>query len=367
MTSGSEANDAALVRWATRQLGLDETAAADAVRAAVRARLAQDDFLPGLRRQQAVQLLCRADRPKVLPPLALDDEEQRLREEIDEFVQRFFQLGRAERRRQWWELQRQCQQFPTLYIRLSALEAGLDAPGTDALPADPFDHELAEYLQSLFTARRSLQPGLRRALLQRLEPEVRRWSAVAWGFQENYPSLAALDTQFVQQLANWGQRKKMQAKGRRQRIPLTTESSASTGGGSSSGGQYAWIVIVILVGLLRLLTSGCSSNNSPLPTGPIQFEPSRKITFNPHPLQTEILKELDKKQPGEFPDAVEFRCEVASARSWLDPVEWVFLLDVVKTPVLLTNDDTRRQYAIIREKLQSLNGKPLRRDPAFPP
>jgi hypothetical protein len=371
MTNGisPDPNDTALVQWATRQLGLDETASEDAVRAAVRARLAQDDFLPALRRQQAVQLLCRADRSKVLPPLALDDEEQRLREEIDEFVQRFFQLSNVERRRQWRALQRQCQLFPPLAARLGALEAGLDAPGTDALPTDPLDRELAEHLQSLFTARRALQPGLRRALLQKLEPEMKRWSAVAWSCETNHPALADLDPQLMQQLANWTQRKKLQAKGRKQRIPVPVESSGGTGGSSGwGGGQYAWIVIVIVVGLLRLLASGSNSNRSSAPPTvqfkpPTQFEPLAK-TFDPHSFQSDILKELGNR-PGEFPDAEPFRREVATAVFWaLDPHEWKCLLEVVKSPALLNDQGKRREFEDIREKLRMRNRN---RNTKFPP
>jgi hypothetical protein len=377
MTNGisPDLNDAALVQWATRQLGLDETASETAVRAAVRARLAQDDFLPALRRQQAVQLLCRADRPKVLPPLALDDEEQRLREEIDEFVQRFFQLGSAERRRQWRALQRQCQLFPPLAARLGALEAGLDAPGTDALPVEPEARELAEQLQSLFTARPAVRPGLRRSLLKKLEPEMDRWMAAAWDFRAKYPPLVALDARFLEQLANWKQRKKQQARGRRQRIPVPVESS-STGGGSTGwgGGQYAWLVIVIVVGLLRLLASGGGSNRT---TQPPTFQSTRgaadprKMDGPPLDglfLQSDVLRELEKKRPVDLEDADELRSAVQAGGSGrLTVEEWRFLLLVVKTPALLKDEVRRGLYANIREKLQPRKEVPLRRDPDFPP
>lgn len=386
MTNGisPDPNDAALVQWATRQLGLDETASETAMRAVVRARLAQDDFLPALRRQQAVQLLCRADRPKVLPPLALDDEEQRLREEIDEFVQRFFQLGSAERRRQWRALQRQCQLFPPLAARLGALEAGLDAPGTDALPTEPDARELAEQLQSLFTARPAVRPGLRRSLLKKLEPEMDRWMAAAWDFRAKHPPLVALDARFVEQLANWKQRKKQQARGRKQRIPVPVESSGGTGGSTGwGGGQYAWLVIVIVVGLLRLLASGSSSNRSSAPptmyfnpnlrssTPPTQFDPRapggpridgipiEALFFQSNAsLQAQVLKELERMRPGDLPDVEELHAAVRMiAPGRLTNDDWLFLLSVVKAPELLKDQDKQRQYVNIRGKLQDRSRK----------
>ncbi|MBL8797497.1 MAG: hypothetical protein JNM56_26590 [Planctomycetia bacterium] len=356
----SDPNETALVQWANRQLGLDEHAAPDSVRAAVRERLAEDDFLPSLRRQHAVQLLCRADRPKVLPPVALEDEEQRLREEIDDFAAEFFQQDCLVRRRRWRELQRQCQPFPPLAARLAALEPGLNVPGVDELPPEPDTRELAEHLQALFVTRPAVRPGLRRMLLGKLEPEIDRWSAAAVHLREREPPLAALDGRFLDQLAHWKQNKKLQQKGRRQRIATPVESSSgSGGGGSSGGGQYGWVVVLVVVALLRILASGVGSSNRgsdpparSVNSGMLSTQKTQEI-LKLLVVQSDVLTELRTAPPDRLPDAAQLRDEISAAySSALTMDEWQFLLSVVKAPARLDDPLDRSRYERIREKLK---------------
>ena len=168
-TQGLSAPD--LHVWASQQLGISPSASARAARAAFMNRLAEYQWVPPPAIQESYEYWSQSDGP-LLPSLveqAFQDEEYRLRAQIEEFAQNFFELHVEARQNRYKELSDQCAWSVSLSARLGKLAAGLDVSRADWQNAPTEQQELAEQVCQLFTLPAAEEARRRWQLLQELE------------------------------------------------------------------------------------------------------------------------------------------------------------------------------------------------------
>jgi hypothetical protein len=271
--------------WAAAQLELAPDAAPAQARTALARRLAEDDFVPPYRIQQAAVFLLRpatGAEAVLRQGQAQYDEEDRLRIEVDEFAAEFFKLGVPERRRRWQELCSRCAFAPTLIGWLGGLERGLDVPLTP-LAGTPMS-ELAEHLGALFVLRPAARAARRLELLAEMRNDIPRWQAAARQLQSQAPRVVALGPTLVEELANWDRRLQQQRK-RAGALPVMGSAGServSTYGrlgagrvrqglvgdtpGSNRGSTWPVILIVfVVINVLRLAFSGSGGSSPTIP------------------------------------------------------------------------------------------------------
>lgn len=292
----SDQSATALQGWAVAQLDLGRDAAPAEVRAALLRRLAEDDFVPPLRRHLAARILL---DPAYASAAALrhvsGEKEDRLRTEVDSFAADFFKLQPAARRQRWQELTACCAFTPPLAARVRELEEGLvvippttgDAPDVVAL---------AEHVCELFVLRPAARAARRQELLREMEPSVARWQAAARQLRSLSPAVAALAPHLLNELADWEAWLQQQRR-REQVTPAVMESpSASSKRGS------VWPVIVGIIVVVNLVRLGVNSTNSTAPPPAIRM-PQPAIRTPP---PTTYPMRMDDKDVQRILDKVHF-------------------------------------------------------------
>src|SRR5262249_11332930 len=141
--------------WAARELGLDAHADPAAARAEFLRRLPEVEWVPPATWPVAVEVLSGWAQPTSMTPAregALHTHERQLREEVDAFTWRFFQMPPDKRRQQWQALSVRCREYPALAAWLGHLETGL-AVAEDLPQAPDRAGVLADALCELFVLR----------------------------------------------------------------------------------------------------------------------------------------------------------------------------------------------------------------------
>jgi hypothetical protein len=125
--------------------------------------------------------------------------ERALHAEIDAFAGEYFQLEPEARAARWRNLLAKSADFPSPALRLRRLEPGLEtvAPPADA---EPVLASLAAYLMEIFTLPPDERARLRRQPPERLSEFVPRWPAAAARLRHQFPKLAALEHEWIDQL-----------------------------------------------------------------------------------------------------------------------------------------------------------------------
>jgi len=245
-------------RWATDQLGLPPTATAGAARTLLRDRLRDEDFVPPLRWQQAVQVLGEKRAPGQLPPATvLHDEERRLDEVVSEFAGKFFTLPVDERRARWQELLDQGLAQPLIQQRLRALEPGLKVV-PQPVTGGPACEELAEQARELFTLHGTMKAVRRQAFLTRARPRIAEYERAAQQLARNAPAVALPEPLLIEYLANWGARQFAEQADRTQTLQAA---HATRGSGDGDGKGKGWIAIALILGALSLIRAATSSSS----------------------------------------------------------------------------------------------------------
>jgi hypothetical protein len=194
------------LRWAAEQLGLEADASPEEVRAAWLRLLPEEDFVPLsewrwslvalLRRESERGLEARADEA------AAREEEDSLRDEVEDFAEGFWGLPAEARRQRWQELTARCAFAPALRARLRQLGPGLDV---QSFPREGEEDtrvvELAGHLRDLFVLRPQPRACDRQALLRRMEEEREQWREAGGRLRRAYPALASLGSDLLDELA----------------------------------------------------------------------------------------------------------------------------------------------------------------------
>ncbi len=212
--------------WTMRQLALDPGATPADVRSIFVQRLAEEDFVPPWRWQQAFSVVHRPAEAagRVLGHGQLfADEEERLREEVSAFAGDFFTLGPEERKRRFSQLWEACEPYPALTDWLRELAPWLTL--VPAVPEDPRVAELADHVRRLFVLRPGARAGRRRALLQEMQAELSLWEAAADQLCRSQLALASLEPVLIQYLRTW--RKQMAER----RVRALQQNQQVSGGG----------------------------------------------------------------------------------------------------------------------------------------
>lgn len=278
MTTGSPEPPHDSRAWAAKQLGLRADAAPAEARAALLERLPEEDFVPPPELPEAVAVLCErrfasASRAPVYAQFLLDQEED-LRAEVEDFAARFFEIPLTQRRSQWQELTTRCQTSLRLRARLSALAPGLAIDPARISSEDPLVQKLGEQVCGLFLLRPAERATQRLDLLRPIQSDVTTWQNAARRLQKAYPQVAALQAEFVSELASREWTQKLLAKRRRRPLRLQQGVPALRPGGTRSlpvNGTFSWRIAAFLVGLalgLIRLTSGSGSHSTDAPYSP---------------------------------------------------------------------------------------------------
>ena len=198
----------------------------------------------------------------------LSEKENRLRAEVESFAEEFFTLPSPQRRERWETLFSRCSDLSPLAARLQALKAGLEVEIQNPPQNPSLYGRLAGQLLQSFPLQPMAQAVSRQAFLRQIEEsstvqDQRSWERSARFLQAEWPVLAALDQELVQDIAKLRsrlkRRSKMHQRSQRQR--------QATSAGSRKGSP--WWLLVFLPGLLTAVMRGLpTSNNSTSPRMP---------------------------------------------------------------------------------------------------
>jgi hypothetical protein len=183
--------------WAADELQVEPTASPEAVRAAYYRQVQRDNGAVNLPAREALLILI-SRNGAARPTLALEDVEDDLLGELDEFAGRFFSLPVAERTARWQNLMARGQWFVRAGARLDALRAGLDVVvpefGGDS-PLGP----LAALVCELFVLRPQDRAARRDQFAAEMEEcqgdrwQKENWSSAALTLRNDHPAIANLD------------------------------------------------------------------------------------------------------------------------------------------------------------------------------
>jgi hypothetical protein len=194
-----------LTEWAESEADVRLADGAPAVRSRLVERLELEAWLPSPGLQYAFETL--AIGPERLRGMPIDPTagdyfvaaEGMLRDEIETFAGEYFQIEPAARAQRWRSLAERAVDFPALASRMRQLRTGLDvSPQTP--DAEPILKSLAEHVVELYTLPPHERAKRRRFPSERFQEFVTRWPAAAARLRQQYPKLAALEPQLIEQL-----------------------------------------------------------------------------------------------------------------------------------------------------------------------
>jgi hypothetical protein len=295
------------------------------VRAAWLRRLPQEDFVPPAESRWALESFlgrqpeggweARADEA------AAQEEEQRLRGEVEAFAEQFWDLSPEERGGRWMELLNR-NVSASLYARLHLLEPGL---GVISMPAeadaDARVIELARHVRDLFVLRRGPRARARQVLLRRMANERKEWKAAVLVLRHSYPALAGLGGELLDKLQT--------ASPESDRLPDKPAAFlAPTDAEGKTSSWPIWLVVVVVMGVVRgLMSSGDQSPSS-----------------NPKP---------------NFPAFQEQKFRPRDERNWKDKAQSPLLDEVNPDSILLNNEETKKLLDEMRRDLEKkMPGRP---------
>lgn len=296
MTTGTplEGTPADLRAWTAAQLGVSPADSAADLRGTVVQRLADEDFLPPWRWQQALAVAQRpaeaAERVRGHGQADLD-EENRLRNEVGALAAEFFALKPAERRGRWEILNAACAPHLALAAWFRSLKPGLDVEPSSG----PFtSHRLEEHIRDLFVMRPVVRAHRRAALLQEMHAELSAWEAAASKLLHERPAVAALEPILVHRLQNGRAAEKKHV-----RWAATQRAPAPSGNGSSEGTRWPmWLVIFLAINVVR----GCVGLSSRPASAPPVYVPPRQSIDDVDSILERIRPAEQQQRPGErFP------------------------------------------------------------------
>jgi hypothetical protein len=254
--------------WAARQLGVPADTLPAAVRAVFRQRLPDEDFVPPPTWQQAVAVLTGVSPPASVRRAAAEEEEEQLRPEIETFADRFFSYPPEERGRRWQELADRSEFAPALTARLLALEPGLSVSCPGGEEKDEAVACLAGHVRELFVLRPAERAYRRHVLFQQMQADRAKWQKTAGRLRQAHAGLAALQPEWVGELAEGDRRRRPAAKVRhrpRRRAAAPAERAGS------GGGRFPWWAWFLVLGVLRACAGLTNSPSTrPDPAQPVR-------------------------------------------------------------------------------------------------
>lgn len=207
MTTGTNPDPATLLRRrAAEVLEVSEDATAAEARRAFFRHYREQDFAPPSALRHACGVLTGQPIPAAVEAEWRREDEDGLRDEVEAFAAAFFTFAVAQRRERWEALLARCTDTPPLAARLQALQVGLDLD-VERLPlGQPFHGELARQVLDTFALPALAQAAARQAFLRRIaDPAAaasqRAWEKAARYLLAEWPALAGLDTELLQQVA----------------------------------------------------------------------------------------------------------------------------------------------------------------------
>lgn len=249
--------DEPLRRWASDVLGLAGASSPVDARGAVLTLVERERFVPTARQHRAAEAW-------MLPPGPSDDtarhvaaaaattqleDEVRLRDEIEEFASRFFELDREERRFLWAALRQRARLFPWLEARLAALEPGLSIDPRGWPRENPVA-ALALHVLELFVLSPPARARRRRQILLPMHGSAETWVAAATQLEATHAALAALEPEFIRQV-RWLKRQ-MRAAMQKRPVQRIVSPEPVGGGEPAKESPFAflkngWVIYGILV------------------------------------------------------------------------------------------------------------------------
>ncbi len=266
-------------------------------------------FLPAS--EDAALRVLWGDDNEVLDTLACEQvvahRHHELRQRMEAFAQRFFQLSAEERRRDWKKLSDECEDFPLLKLRLTQLQPGIDAVAGETHGELLADGSIGDAFQKLFVASRPDWPRIRRRLRERLASRPNEAiEASARRLQEYHPRIAALQPELFQELYNFGARKRRSARARSRRLHAVRQLHQPT--------SFAKVLVVVFV---SIVISGFVFNMVNGSVGRLRSG-RRVVRDRPSPPQLANLSPLSDEQqlrlgmrPGEQPHDTALRRVIA--------------------------------------------------------
>jgi hypothetical protein len=272
MTTGTNLDvQAVMRRWAAGVLGVLENASSVEARRAYFRKARGSAFVPSRSLQHALRILDGEPLSAERNEEWLLEEEGRLRTEVESFAVEFFTLSVTQRRERFEALLSRCPGASPLGARMQSLKAGLEVEIQSSPFGGSFQDQLAEQLLHSFPLPPLALATSRQAFLRKIEePSAaahrKLWEKAARYVLAEWPAIAALDPELVQQVVRLRRRLKRQS--RRHRRSLRNRPAAAAGNGKKKPWALLWIWCLVGGGILRGLLGLIPSNNSSMPRAP---------------------------------------------------------------------------------------------------
>ena len=320
MTTGTNPKASGGVQQrAAEILGVDASASSREARRAYFRKIRECDFLPPRALQHALGIIEGRPGPADLIEQWLREDESRLHDDLEAFAEKFFALPAAQRRARWEELTSVCKLVsPHLTARLQGLKAGLEVDPRH-FANDPSPHgRLADHMLQAFPLRPLARAASRQAFLRHIEEcsdsNHKSWERAARYLLEEWPALAALDRELVQDVAQL--RRRLRLRRKMHRLNHSRRATAPASRGSW------WLVLALsgTVAILRALT-GLHHSSSSQPPSSSYSAPFDRRDPNNLPIghtaadQLASWRQLGARSPYELLDSSKFDVAIVQPRS----------------------------------------------------
>jgi hypothetical protein len=275
---GGETPEVTRLRWARELFDLPDDASPRQVRDALLGHVQDMSFFPAASHRQAIRVL--SDPPgRRAADQGFDSlqaaTETRLRDEVERFIGRFFDLTPHRRREQWEELLERCDPFPRLRCRLGLLESGLDVEVKGLAPSDGPLRILIERVAATFLLRPGPREAQRQQYLQSMQLNA-TWTKAARKLRSGFPRVSQLDEELVVALANPKAPAPQPVKGA---TKATNRKVAYSSTGKSGRSVSGWAITVIVIGIVRAIAS--FDHSGPTPPNTWQYNSNRPRQATP--------------------------------------------------------------------------------------
>jgi hypothetical protein len=295
-------NSPATRQWGAEQLGIGPDASSAEARTALIKRLSEASFVPPEIWYEAAHTFgVAANRVAFCRGRAFRAEAAAaLRNELDDFRERFWDLDPAARMERSQDLAARCAIEPMLARQVKQLAGGLELDVRPIAALDGRPGQLARELLAQFVLRPADRAARRRAWVAQAEGTSREWSDAIKTVQRQAPKLVQLDSSLLAELADRG---RFQATTSNpvsfKMIEPSQQQPVQTGGG---GSKWTVIVIVIVISNLVRFAASNRSSNSPSYNRPSNRSP--QLISIPKPTTAQVEKMLDdiKRQYPNAPD-----------------------------------------------------------------
>jgi hypothetical protein len=229
----------------------------------------------------------------------LADHERRLRDAVEAFAQRFFDLTPTERKATWSDLESQCRLFAPLRARLRGLQRGLEVEFPASCGLEGGDR-LLEHIRQAFVARPATCAAMNEAFLRtvRADTAVRSrkssatvdWRAAVRKVRRQCRDVARLVPGFLDAVDRATRKRRRWFRFKRAVRPKVVRPATID---NRRNGNWSTLSVIWIVIVLANAVRGCINSNPPHQSTPVP-PPSYQDWSNYRPADTKLPEDTQK-------------------------------------------------------------------------